>query len=147
MEWREFHVGWGNLDSNGHMRNTAYLDLAVDARMMFFRDHGFPSSEFSRLQFGPVVKKDEIEFFHELRLLDRVRVSFELAGMNEEGSRFRLRNRFMNDADQVCAQVTTTGGWLDLTVRKLKSPPEGLLAAMQLVPRTADFEDIVSKRG
>ena len=43
---KTFHVGWGDLDSNAHMKNTAYLDKAVDVRMMFFQEHGFTMHEF-----------------------------------------------------------------------------------------------------
>ncbi|WP_229422843.1 thioesterase family protein [Telluria aromaticivorans] len=27
-------AGWGNMDFNAHMRNTAYLDKSADVRMM-----------------------------------------------------------------------------------------------------------------
>jgi acyl-CoA thioester hydrolase len=33
---KTFHVGWGNVDFNGHLGNTSFLDLAVDVRMFFF---------------------------------------------------------------------------------------------------------------
>jgi len=66
---KTFHVSWGDLDSNAHMKNTAYLDKAVDVRMMYFESQGFSVREFERLHLGPVVKTDEIEYFRELRLL------------------------------------------------------------------------------
>ena len=31
-----FVAGWGDMDFNGHMRNTAYLDRGSDSRMLFF---------------------------------------------------------------------------------------------------------------
>jgi hypothetical protein len=39
---KEFLAGWATMDINGHMANTAYLDLAADVRMAFFAEHGFP---------------------------------------------------------------------------------------------------------
>ena len=48
-------VGWAEVDMNGHLRNTAYLDRCVDTRVTFFSEHGFPAVEFSRQQFGPVI--------------------------------------------------------------------------------------------
>lgn len=59
-------AGWGDMDFNSHMRNTAYLDRAADIRMMFFAEHGFPMSEFMRLRLGPVVRKDEIKYYSEI---------------------------------------------------------------------------------
>jgi acyl-CoA thioester hydrolase len=38
---RTFHVGWGHMDFNAHMRNTAYLDFSADVRMMYFEENGF----------------------------------------------------------------------------------------------------------
>ncbi len=49
------------MDFNGHMGNTAYLDLAADGRMAFSSEHGFPPSEFRRIAIGPVIQKDELE--------------------------------------------------------------------------------------
>lgn len=52
---RTFHVRWGDMGFNAPMLNTAYLDTAVDVRLMYFAGNGFPSSEFGRLRLGPVV--------------------------------------------------------------------------------------------
>lgn len=51
---KTLYVGWGGLDSNAHMKNTAYLDKAVDVRMMYFQEQGFSAREFARLRLGPV---------------------------------------------------------------------------------------------
>ena len=41
---KEFLAGWGAMDFNGHMANTAYLNPAADMRMAFFAEHGLPHS-------------------------------------------------------------------------------------------------------
>jgi acyl-CoA thioester hydrolase len=38
---KTFHVRWGDMDFNAHMKNTAYLDLAADVRMMYFQMNFF----------------------------------------------------------------------------------------------------------
>ncbi|HEY4231530.1 MAG TPA: thioesterase family protein [Thermoanaerobaculia bacterium] len=45
---KPFRAGWGTMDFNGHMANTAHLDLAADLRMAFFSERGFPPAEFRR---------------------------------------------------------------------------------------------------
>lgn len=72
---RRFQVGWADVDMNGHMRNTAYLDRCVDARVWFFSANGFPAREFFRQQLGPVIRRDDIEYHREYRLLDELRVT------------------------------------------------------------------------
>lgn len=41
-----FQAGWGDMDFNSHMRNTAYLDKSVDLRFMYSTENGMPMSEF-----------------------------------------------------------------------------------------------------
>lgn len=141
---RTFTVGWGDMDFNGHMRNTSYLDLSGTVRMMFFEEEGFSMREFEKLRFGPVITRDELKYFQELRLLEEVRVTLELAGLSPDAARFRLRNRFFRAEGKPAAVVTSDGGWLDLGARKLAPPPEGLAAAIRNVARAEDFEELPS---
>ena len=136
---RTLFAGWGDMDFNSHMRNTAYLDKSADLRMMYFAAHDFPMAEFMRLKIGPVVMKDEVEYFRELHLLDEVRVTMMLSGLSEDGSRMKLRNDFYRK-DVLAARVTSTAGWLDLAQRKLVCPPEGLLQALKDADRSEDFQ-------
>lgn len=141
---RTFHVRWADMDFNAHMKNTAYLDLCPDVRMMFFAENGFPMREFERLRIGPVIQRDELDYYRELRLLESVTVDLVLAGLSEDGSRFRLRNHFVREDGKTVARVTSTGGWLDLDARKLTTPPEALLRALLAMPRSDDFETLPS---
>ena len=135
-------AGWGDMDFNSHMRNTAFLDKSADVRMMFFSENGFPMEEFIRLKIGPVIRKDEIEYFKEVRLLEEVRVTLALAGLAEDGSRFVLRNEFWKADGKMAANVTSSGGWLDLSLRKLVAPPAALLTALRLLSTTKDFQKL-----
>lgn len=135
-----FIVGWEHLDMNAHMKNTAYLDFAVTTRMLYFQSQGFSMREFERLRVGPVVRRDEIEYFRESRLLDTLRVTFALAGISDDAARFRLRNELFRADGQRAARLTSEGGWLDLQARKLIAPPELLAQVLRSLPRTDDFQ-------
>jgi acyl-CoA thioester hydrolase len=139
---KEFLAGWGTMDFNGHMANTAYLDLAADVRMSFFAEHGFPPSEFRRRALGPVVRKDELEYFREVGLHDQVTVTYAVLGMSADGARFVLENEIWSAAGKRAAVVRSTGGWLDLRARKLVAPPAELLATLMKVPRSPDFTEL-----
>lgn len=132
-------AGWGDMDFNAHMRNTAYLDKSGDARMTFFSDSGFTMERFAALRMGPVVVRDEVEYFREIGLLGQFAITLELAGLKADGSLFILRNTFTLPDGKVAARVTSTGGWLDLRTRKLVSPPKEIREFMEALPRTADF--------
>jgi acyl-CoA thioester hydrolase len=141
---RTLVAGWGDMDFNSHMRNTAFLDKSADVRMMFFAENGFAMDEFVRRKVGPVIKKDELEYFKEVRLLEELRITLAVAGLAEDGSHFLFRNEFWRADQKLAARVTSDGGWLDLSARKLVVPPEALLAALRQLPRTDDFRPLSS---
>jgi acyl-CoA thioester hydrolase len=139
---REFLAGWGSMDFNGHMANTAYLNLAADVRMAFFAEHGFPPGEFRRLALGPVMRKDEVEYFREVGLCDTVTVTYAVLAMSVDGARFVVENEIWSAAGERAATVRSTGGWLDLRARKRAAPPAALLAVFQQVPRALGFVEL-----
>ena len=138
------HAGWGDMDFNSHMRNTAFLDKSADIRMMFFSENGFSMKAFMKLKIGPVIMKDQIEYYKEVTLLDRIKVTLMMAGQSEDGSRFLLRNEFFREDGKLAAKVTSAGGWLDLVERKLVAPPEALLAALTRLSKSEDYEVLKS---
>lgn len=144
---KEFLAGWGAMDFNGHLANTAYLDMAADVRMAFFAEHGFPPREFRRLALGPVVRKDEVEYFREVGLHDTVTVTHAALAMSPDGARFVLQNEIWSATGERAATVRSTGGWLDLRARKLVAPPAALLAALQQIPRAAGFAELPALQG
>lgn len=94
---------------------------------------------FLRLQIGPVVMKDEVEYFKEIGLQQQIRVTYMLGGHAEDGSRFLLRHEIFRADGKLAARVSSAGGWLDLAARKLIAPPPALFAAMNSLERTNDF--------
>ena len=141
---RTLMAGWGDMDFNSHMRNTAFLDKSADVRMMFFAENGFGADEMHRLRVGPVIMKDEVEYFREVHLMDSVRVTLLRAGLAGDGSRFRVRNEFWRMDGTLAARVTSTGGWLDLNARKLVKPPEALRLALLTLEQTPDLQSLPS---
>jgi acyl-CoA thioester hydrolase len=136
---KTLYAGWADMDFNSHMKNTAYLDKAADVRQKFLMEHGFPIDEFLRLRIGPVVMKDEVEYFKEVGLQQEILVNYMLAGHAPDGSRFILRHEIFRADGKLAARVNSTGGWLDLAARKLIVPPPALLHTMNLLERTSDF--------
>ena len=147
MFTRTFLAGWGDMDFNAHMRNTAFLDRAADVRMMYFADNGFPVEEFTRRMIGPVVRRDEVEYFREIHLLHEITVTLATAGLSGDGSRFLLRNEIFRDDGKLAARVTSKGGWMSLKERKLVVPPDDLLSAMRRMPRTDEYQELPSSVG
>lgn len=141
-----FTARWGDMDFNGHMGNVAFLAAAAQVRMEFFQEHGFEVGDFARLRVGPVVRRDELDYHREVRLLESLRATLALAGLSADGARFRLSNAFHADDGTLAARVASSGGWLDLDRRKLRAPPPELAEALRRLPRTDDFAELPALR-
>jgi len=141
---KTFQVPWAYLDAVGHMANTAYLDVCVDVRFAYFLSRGFSPADFQRFHVGPVVRRDEVDYYRELRMLQTFTVDLRLAGVSPDASRFRLVNEIRREDGELAARVTSQGGWLDLAARKLVVPPEGLARAVLDLERTEDFAPLES---
>jgi acyl-CoA thioester hydrolase len=141
---KKLMAGWGDMDFNSHMRNTAFMDKAGDVRMLFLSENGFSMSELMRLRIGPVVMKDEIAYFKEVMLLDEITVTLGVAGLSPDGSRWMLRSDVIRPDGKLAARIISTGGWLDLGARKLIAPPPALLATWQSLYKTEDFQELAT---
>src|SRR5438105_1490049 len=105
---------------------------------------GFHRVNFRKLALGPVIRKEELEYFREVGLHDSVTVTYALLAMSAEGARFVVENEIWSAAGERAATVRSTGGWLDLRTRKLVAPPPDLLAAFAMVPRVPGFVELAS---
>jgi acyl-CoA thioester hydrolase len=141
---KEFEAGWGDVDPNGHLANTAYLDLSVNTRLAYFASRGFAATDFARFGFGPVIKSDSVEYFREIRLMEKFKITLECGGLAPDASRFRIVNTILKEDGTLSARVSTVGGWLDFKERKLIEPPEVIFNALNSLTRTEDFEELRS---
>jgi acyl-CoA thioester hydrolase len=145
---REFEqrmiAGWADMDFNGHMRNTAYLEKAVDVRMLYFASAGFSIVDFAKLRLGPVIMTDEVSYRREVGLLETLRATLALAGLAPDASRFRVRNEFYRADGELAARLVSTGGWLCHESRRLIAPPAALAAGLGALARTEDFQVLPS---
>jgi len=142
----QFRVGWAHVDFNQHMSNTAYLDLAVDTRFMYFESRGVSLSELIERQIGPVVLRDELDYSAELRLLDPVTVTLELEGLSADGGQMKLRNEFFRADGRRAARLVSSGLWMNLETRRPVIPPEPLIAALRALTRTTDYRELPARR-
>ncbi len=143
MYSKQMIAGWSDMDFNGHMKNTAFIDRAADVRLMFFAENGFPVAEFARLRLGPVIVREEIDYRKEVNLLDPIEVTLALGGLSPDASRWLLETNVRRDG-KLCSRIRASGAWLALDARRMATPPPALRAALEKLEQTADFETLRS---
>jgi acyl-CoA thioester hydrolase len=148
MAYRKtFSIRWSECDVNGHLRNTAYSEYGIETRMSFLSDNGFPWPRFLEAGMGPVIQREELDYFHELHLGDTVEVDFKALGSSPEGGRFKLSHDFYKPGGRHVARIVIRGGWLDLRRRKLTAPPEDLRRAISTLERGEPWEELPPIKG
>jgi hypothetical protein len=103
-------------DANAHMANTAYINVCIDVRMIVLRLAGIrgdrvraPSAS------GRWCDATKWTTSASCTSLDPIRVTFLLAGLSDDASRFKLRNEIYREDGQMAARITSLGGWFDST--------------------------------
>jgi acyl-CoA thioester hydrolase len=131
----QFVVRWSDLDSNGHMANTAYMEYTIQSRFLCFQAHGFSLQALHDSGIGPAVFRDEASYFKELRL-DPFTVTFHVSQLSDDGIKFTLKHDILRADGQKAAHIVTQGAWFDLRLRKLAPAPDALQAIMRalLIP-------------
>jgi acyl-CoA thioester hydrolase len=141
---KSYTVRWSDCDANGHVRNTAYSEFTIESRMAFLTEHGFGYAEMKQAGFGPVLLREEIDYFRECHLGEEVSVTFSILGLSEDGARFKMAHDLWKPNGKQAARVVVVGGWMDLTARRLAPPPAALREALEKAPRGGPFETLAN---
>lgn len=127
MFLKEFEIRWNDLDANRHLANISYLSYASDTRMAFLTQLGISHKKLTEWAIGPVVFNEQLFYFKEVLPDQRIRVSFELKGMSEDGKFFQYEHNYYDPEGNNLARCEMMGGWMDLKNRKLCALPSAVL--------------------
>lgn len=146
MHYRELEVIWAHLDANRHMRNTAYSEFATHARIDYFFQHGYSLDKLGKEGIGPVLLKEEVTYFREVQMQERLRITVALQRSTEQYDRYTITQNILKTNGKKAARVVIHGAWMNLETRRLVEPPQELVEKVILtIPKTDDYE-VVSFR-
>lgn len=135
-----YEIRWSDLDANGHVNYSAYIDAAGDLRYRFFTQHGFPPEKFAELGVGPVYTDIHAQFLREVRFGETVTITYALAGLSVQGGRWRVRHDVLKANRKKAVGIDIEGVLLDLTTRKTTLPTTELARVFALIPRCDEFQ-------
>jgi acyl-CoA thioester hydrolase len=120
------------LDAHGHVNHAVYTQYAEHARWELLRAAGVSQTELAERGLGPAILKSTIRFRRELAAGDEVDVT---CAFTWRPSRlFEVVQHMCLPDGTAVADVTGTGGLIDLRTRKLVTDPGHHLRALATAP-------------
>ncbi|MFF4354760.1 acyl-CoA thioesterase [Streptomyces sp. NPDC001530] len=141
---KSFEVRWDDVDANGHLRNTRYLEYAASARLGLLMEAGWSPRVVHQAGLAPVSLGDEVRYLREVFPAEVVTVATRVIGLSEDGSRWRFEHILTRQNGERAAEVRTLGAWIDLDARKIIAPPADLRALLESA-RTPDCQNLTSR--
>lgn len=127
------------MDLNGHLRHSAYLDYGALLRTRFLTDHDLPTKKLLDHQIGPIVFREEVFYKREIRMEDKIIGTQILTRARSDYSRWSMQHELIKADGTIAAVINLDGAWLDLSKRKLTTPPSFVQEAFNLMQRSSDF--------
>jgi acyl-CoA thioester hydrolase len=139
---RLYNIRTTDLDDNGHVHYSAYIDAASDLRYTFFAERGFPAERVLQLGVGPVYTVIVARFLREVRAGETLTITYELEGLSPSGTRWKVHHDILKSTGKKACLLDIEGVVLDLVSRAPAAPPPEFLAVFNQIPRSARFEQM-----
>ncbi|HWR32371.1 MAG TPA: acyl-CoA thioesterase [Chitinophagaceae bacterium] len=133
-------IRWADIDSNVHVRHSVYYDWATMCRLIFLEKYGLTAAMMQRLQFGPVIFREECVFRKEIKHGDEVAINLKLVKGRRDYSRWTIVHEIKKNEDTLCAIVSIDGAWMNVAERKLFIPPAEVTQVFQQMPLDESFQ-------
>jgi len=137
---RIVQIRWSDLDPNFHLRHSVYYDWGAFCRIEFLNEYGLTADIMQKLQFGPILFKEECVFRREIKLADEVKMNLQLIRAKKDFSRWSIQHQITKNGNTLCAVLTVDGAWMNVVQRKLTSPPEQVHEVFSKMPQAEGFE-------
>jgi len=140
MYKKDFEIRWSDVDANGHLANSAYLNFMSHTRVGFLNEHGFSMKKLIEYGIGPVVFSEQIYYFKESFLGQTLTVTLAVSGLSDDGMFFKFEHNFYNQKGKHVATCDILGAWMNLKTRSLIALPEALKELVAKFPKSTNFK-------
>lgn len=137
---RIIQIRWSDLDPNFHLRHSVYYDWGAFCRVEFLNEYGLTAEVMQKLQFGPILFKEECVFRREIKSGDTIQMNLQLIRAKKDYSRWSIQHQVIKNDDTLCAVLSVDGAWMNSVQRKLTSPPEQVHEVFSKMPQSENFE-------
>jgi len=141
-----YNIRWSDLDANGHVNYSAYVDATEELLYRFFSEQGFPPDVFLKLGIGAVYSSITANFFREVRVGESISITYTLTGLSPKGVRWKVHHDILKSNGKKAVVIDMEGIFLDLNSRRPTLPTPEILAILQQVPHSQTFEELSEAR-
>ncbi len=140
MYIKSFEIRWNDLDANGHLGNSSYVEYMSHTRMSFFTEQGFGMDFMHSHSLGPIVLDEHIFYFKEFLHTDTVYVTLEVSGITDNSQFVSITHNFYNKEGDHMAHAEMLFSFINLNTRRLGRVPEEAIKKINSFPKSEDFK-------
>jgi acyl-CoA thioester hydrolase len=133
-------VRWSDCDANKHMRHSAYSDMCAHTRVSFLHAIDMNGLWFKEHHLSPILFKEQTEYFAEMFMGEKVRITVELGESTGSSKSTCWMNKVYKEDGTLAASHQVVVGWMDMRLRKIVKLPE-LVSDTNLLARSADMSN------
>lgn len=133
-------IRWSDLDPNFHLRHSVYYDWAAMCRITYLQENGLTPAIMQKMNFGPIIFREEAVFRKEVKYNDKVSISLQLINARSDYSRWTIVHEIFKNNEILSAVITINGAWLNVTDRKLIIPPLEAIRVFEQMPLNENFQ-------
>ena len=137
---KELQVRWSDLDPNFHLRHSVYYDWGAFCRIEFLNAHGLSAEVMTKLNFGPILFREECIFRKEIMMTDAITIDLKLIKAKKDFSRWSIQHTIFKNGNIECAILSVDGAWIDTLKRKLAVPPQHVGNIFDEMPKAENFQ-------
>ena len=138
----EGQILWAQVDANRHLRHSAYADFAAQARSNMLNQFGLTTEAFEKHKIGPILFREELRYFREVRINEFVRVDVQVSAFNFQNGRFSITHQLYKSDNVLAATIDIDGAWLNLETRKLCNIPSDWFIIFAQLPKSKEYKEI-----
>lgn len=122
----EIKVRWSEMDANGHVNNSVYMQYFDQARIEAFADAGFGAEVLREKNIGPVIYSAEVDYKKELKHPDSVRILTQFTDVQKSRGTV-LQKMFSARTGDLISSARFKGVFMDFQRKRPVPFPEEFL--------------------
>tara|TARA_B100000963_G_scaffold270199_1_gene238349 strand:+ start:416 stop:862 length:447 start_codon:yes stop_codon:yes gene_type:complete len=121
------------IDFNGHLAEFGYYYYGVDGLRKLCTDKGCTPELYEELKIGPITFQTTVSFKKEVRENSIIIVNPRIISMSEDYKKWSSQSDILNENQELCASIASSGAFMGHISRKVASPPKELQEKWRLL--------------